>query len=174
MKHQYTIRLILIFLLMFFGLLLQWQKGLYAAWYLYAAAVLLLAGQVLFGTVLPAFHLLQRGQMDEAAKLLSKTWNPDWLMPRHRAYYYLTAGMMALQKKDPEKAEPMLLKSLKLNPGRPIDRAFLCLNLAHIQYLKKEYQACREFLELAKAEPVEDLHVKEHIQQLEKALANLS
>ncbi|MCB9285246.1 MAG: hypothetical protein H6563_14335 [Lewinellaceae bacterium] len=174
MKWQYSIRLILVSFLVLFGILLQVEKGLYAAWYLFAAAFLLLAGHALFGTVFPAFQLLQRGLVEDADKLLNQVWNPSWLLPRHRTYFFLSKGMIALKRDNPAVAEPLLRQALQLKPERPLDRAYLSLNLAHIQFLKREYQACREFLDLAKSEQVNDLVVKEHIQRLEQALANLT
>jgi len=174
MNWQYSFRLVLFGFLLLFGVLLQVQKGFYAAWYLYAAALLLLAGHVLFGTVFPAFQLLQKGGVNEAEKMLRQVWNPSWLLPRHRTYYFLTKGMIALRRKQLDEADPMLREALRLNPRRPLDRAYLCLNLAHIQYMKKEIGPCREFLQQAKSEKVDDLLIKEHIQKLEAALSKLS
>ena len=170
MKYQYPIRLALIALLLVFGVVLQVQKGFYASFYLFAAAGLLLAGHAALGTVYPTFQALRRGATQEAEALLRQTWNPRWLLPRLRTYYFHTKGMIALKSHRLDEAELLLRKALELKPKRPLDRAYLNLNLAHIEYLKKDSLASRKYLGLAKAENVNDLLLKSHIEQLEKAL----
>lgn len=174
MKYQYPFRLFLIAMLLFVGVWLNIQKGLYAAWYLYAAALLLAANHAMFGTVFPAFQQLQRGKREVAAALLRQVWNPKWLLPRTRGYYFLIKGMIELQNQNLDAAEYQLRQALGLYLPRPLDKAYLFLNLAHILFLKKKFGESREFLDRAKAEPVNDLVVKEHIKQLENALSTLS
>lgn len=173
MKYHYPFRLLLIALLLVFGVWLSIEKGLYAAWYLYAAALILVFNHIILGTVFPAFQQMQQGKKDEAAKLLRQVWNPRWLLPRTRAYYYLIKGMIEMQNKNLDAAEFQLRQALELHLPRPLDKAYLFLNLAHINFLKKEYAEARDFLAQAKAQPVNDLVVKEHIKQLESALAKL-
>jgi len=171
MKYQYLIRLLLIALLLVFGVVLQMQKGLYASWYLFAAAAVLLVGHAAFGNVFPAFQQLQAGNIAGAETLLGQTWNPRWLVPRWRTYYYLAKGMIALQQHRMEEAEPHLQNALKMKPKKALDRAYLYLNLAHIHYVKKDLPGARQYLAQAKAEDVNDLMLREHIKRLENALS---
>ena len=171
MKYQYPIRLILIALLVVVGIVLQVERGWHASWYLFAAAALLAAGHVFLGSVFAAFQQLQRGNTPAAESLLRQTWNPRWLIPRLRTYFYLAKGMIALQQHRLEEAESFLQQAVDLKPRRALDRAYLYLNLAHIHYVKKDFQGARQFLLQTKAENVDDLLLKEHIQRLEKALS---
>lgn len=171
MKYQYLLRLLLIALLLVFGVVLQLQKGFYASWYLFAAAAVLLVGHAAFGNVFPAFQQLQAGNSAGAETLLRQTWNPRWLVPRWRTYYFLARGMIALQQQRLDEAEPLLQQALKTKPKKALDRAYLYLNLAHIHYVKKDLAGARQLLVQAKAENVNDLMLREHIQRLEKALS---
>ena len=170
MKWLFRVRFLLIIVLFAVGIVLQLQRGLSAAWYLYVAGLLILASQIFFGSVYSAFRFLQRGDIPRAEMLLNQTLRPNWLLPRHRAYYFLTRGMIALKRDQFPTAEEQLKQALALGLSRPLDNAFCSLNLAHIQFVKGDRKASREFLELAKQQPVEDLLIKEHIQRLAQAL----
>jgi Flp pilus assembly protein TadD len=167
------IRYALIFLFLGLGTLLHLREGWYASWYLYVAAALLLLTYLLFGNVWSAFNLLKRGKPEEAGKLLDQIWFPRLLLRRNRAYYHFSRGMIHLQNKELEAGEKHLLQADKLGLDRPLDKALLNLNLAHIYYLQKRYDHSRTYLEAAKAEEADDLLVRQNVSKLEKALATL-
>lgn len=167
------IRYALIFLFIGLGILLHLQEGWHASWYLYLAAGLLLLTYLLFGNVWSAFNLLKRGSPEEAERLLDQIRFPQILLKRNRAYYHFTRGMIHLQKKELEAGKEQLLEAERLSLKRPIDKALLHLNLAHIYYLQKHYDRSREQLKAAKAQEADDLLVRENVSKLEKALAAL-
>ena len=165
------IRYLLILLFMVIGIALHYRFGWQAAWYCYAASVLLYLTYYLFGTVGPAFHKLRRGKVDEAEHLINMIRRPDFLMKRHRAYYHFTKGMIALQKKELPSGEMHLKSALEAGLRTDNDKALVSLNLAHIYFLQKKTEDSRVFLSRAKSFESNDLLIQEKIKELEMALA---
>ena len=81
--------------------------------------------------------------------------------------------MLALQSKELEEGESALKKAIGIKLQRTADQALAKLNLAHIYYVKKEYNSASQLLEEVKAAQVEDLLIKDNIKKLELALANM-
>lgn len=152
------------------GAVLHFRIGLENAWYLYAAAGLTLAAYLLFGDVWSAFNLLKRGKPEKAQKILDRIFFPDLLLPSHRAYFHFTQGMIFLQRKKLDAAEPHLLKAEKNGLRRPADQALLLLNLAHLNYVRRRFQESRRYLNAAKQQKTDDLLIKDSVGKLEKAL----
>lgn len=165
------LRQFLVVLFLSLGILLHLQLGLFAAWYLYVAALLLLVVQIVFGSVWAAFYQLQRGKVDAAQKLLQQTWNPNWLARRHKAYYHFTRGLIALQHHALEPGEADIKKALEYGLQRKRDEALALLNLAHIQYVNKNVKQSRAYVKQVRALEVNDLLIQENLDQLEKVLA---
>jgi hypothetical protein len=167
------IRFALIGLFIGLGILLHLRTGLANAWYLYAAGALLLLTYLLFGNVWTAFNLLKRGRPEQAQQVLNRIYFPELLAPRHRAYFHFTQGMIQLQAKQLEAAAGHLERAAGIGLSRPVDKALLELNLAHIRYVRREYADARRHLDTAKSYPTDDLLIRENIDKLERALAAL-
>jgi len=166
------LRLILIALFLIIGVVLHVLVGIGSAWYLYAGAVILLATHFLFGTVWLAFSQLKKGNLALAENLIADIKKPEWLLPRHRAYYHFTKGMILLKREKVELAQPHLEQSLELGLRTPTDKALVNLNLAHLHYVEQRLNEAEQYLEAAKELPTDDLLIQQNIEQLEKALPN--
>ncbi len=164
------IRFFLIFSFLGLGFLLHWKTGIRGASYLYAAAAVLIMTHLLFGSVWEAFNFLKRGRPDKAEKILSLVRFPALLVRRNRAYYYFTKGMLRLQDKELDEAKPLLREADRLGLSRPVDRALLQLNLAHIFYVENDYEQARHYLEAARSQRADDLLIRDNLAKLEKAL----
>ncbi len=165
------LRYLVIALFLILGALLHWQLGPGQAWYLYLAAMVLLATHLLFGSVWQAFSLLRRGQPARAEAVLRHTWAPGLLMRRNRAYYHFVKGMILLQQKQLEAGAGHLEQAVRLGLQRPNDNALAYLNLAHIAYVQKDYTRSRKALESAKSFQPGDLMIQDKLKELESALA---
>ncbi len=142
-------KLILIGLLLALGLVLQLQQGFSSAWYLYAAALLLLLSHLLLGNVGQAWHALQKGNTSHAQKLLDEVWQPEWLLPAHRGRYYLTAGLLALHQKELAQGKHLLERALGIEGLPRTDRAVALLNLAHIHMVQGRHREAERLLDEA-------------------------
>lgn len=166
--HTWRVALIIMFLLL--GILLHFQAGLEAAWYLYAGAFLLALTYFLFGTVWVAYRLLNQGKVAEAEQTLLLTRYPQFLLGRHRTYYYFLRGMIHLQHEELEAGKEALQRALEGNRLRSKDRALALINMAHVSFMQKDYSASRGYMQAVRQLGLDDLLVKEQLEQLEKAL----
>lgn len=166
------IRYLLILLFMVIGMLIHYQIGIGSAWYCYLASLVLYLSYYLFGTVGPAFGKLRQGQLAEAEKLINMVRRPEFLLKQHRAYYHFTKGMIALQKKELPNGELHLQSALKTGLRNDTDKALVSLNLAHIYFIQKKQEDCREYLHKAQAFKSNDLMIKEKLAELEKAFSS--
>ena len=163
-------RLFLIALFMGVGILLQVQVGWKGSWYLYAAGLLLLLTHLRFGPVWAAFVQLRQGKLAEAERLLKQVWQPAWLARRHRAYFYFTKGMLAIQHKQQAVGCADLQKALDLGLRSKTDEALALLNVAFMHLQDQRYAEAQALLDRAKSLEVNDLLVKQNIQEMEAAL----
>ena len=167
------IRLGLCFLFLGLGVAIHWSQGLKDAWYLYAASGLLLATHLLFGSVWTAFRQMKNGNIKEADRLLRQIISPNFLYPRHRAYYYFIKGMIALQRKQLDQGESHIHKAVQLGLRSDNDKALARLNLAHISFLKRKFKSASEQLELIKKMNPSDLIIQQNMAELEDVLSKL-
>lgn len=167
-------RLLLVVAFLILGFLLHARIGIEAAWMLYASAIILLILHFLFGNVWLAFRSLQRGKADLAQRLLRQTRFPHLLVRRNRAYYYFTQGMLDLQREELEAGNQHLEQALELGLYRANDRALAHLNLAHIAYVQQQYERASQQSRIARAAEPTDLLIKDQLNKLERALAELS
>lgn len=169
--HQLRLGIILLFTVL--GIWLHIKTGITPAWYLYVTAFILLLTHFLFGTVWVAFAQLKRGNVLKAERLLNQIHQPNLLLKRHRAYYHFSKGMIALQKKRLSEGSTYFGKAMELGLRNDTDRALACLNLAHIAFLGKRFEAAREHLQKAKTFETTDLMIKENLNKLEIALTKM-
>jgi len=164
------LRLRIAFLFALLGILLHVQLGWSAAWYLYATTLLLVLTHVLFGTVVQAFQALRKGNPEHARTLLSQIHRPEWLLKRHRAYYYFVSGMLALNDKQIHYGKQDLKKALQLGLRSVQDKALATLNLAHACFTEGLFAEARQHLQTARGFEINDLVLKKHLDELEEAL----
>ena len=164
-------RLILVFLFIVIGVVLHVKTGIGSAWYLYAAAFILMITHFLFGNVLTAFGHLNKGQLKQAESIIDAVKRPDFLLKGHRAYYYFVKGMIALQHKEYPEAEKNLKMALDIGLRTSTDKALTGLNLAHMCFLQQRYPECRDYVARVKTEGSTDLMIKDKLKELEMALA---
>ncbi len=164
------IRFILIGLLLALGVVFHYMEGLSSAWYLYVAALVLIATHFLFGHVWVAFAQLKKGDIDKSERLLSVTTHPNWLLKGHRAYYFFTKGMIELQRKQMKVSEQHLQRAVDLGLRTNNDKALANLNLAHIAFVEKRFQDAHQRLQTTKTFNSNDLMIKENVHKMEIAL----
>ena len=152
------------------GTVIHFNEGFRSAWYMYLGGVIILLTHFLFGNVLLAFKKLNQGKVEEAENLLLQIKRPNWLLKSPRAYYYFTLGLIDLQKKKTGFGETHLKKALDLGLRTPTDNALAALNIAHINFVKKEFKIANEYRIKAAAFNSTDLMIKENLEKLEKAL----
>ena len=163
-------RLPLLFGLLLVGGVLHVRVGGAAPYYFYATAALLGFIHFRFHNVLSAYGALRKGQLEKAERLLRPIRRPAWLARRHRAYYYLTLGMIDLQHKRLPSAGRLLQQAVSLGLPQPREQALALLNLAHIEFAAKRYPAARDYLGQARAIPADDLLLRQGLKELERAL----
>ena len=132
---------------------------------MYLAGTIILLTHFLFGNVLAAFGKLNKGKVDEAEDLLLQIKRPEWLLKGHRAYYYFTLGMIALQKKQAGFGEQHLQKALDLGLRTNTDNALAALNIAHVNFVKKNYKKADEYRQIAESFGSDDLLIKENLEK---------
>ncbi len=152
------------------GALIHFKVGFNSAWYMYLAGLIILVTHFLFGNVMLAFGRLNKGDVDTAENLILQTKRPDFLLKTHRAYYYFVMGMIALQRKQTGFGEQHLKQALDLGLRTPTDNALVAINIAHVHFVKKEYQKANEFRIKAESFNSNDLMIKENLKKLEQAL----
>ena len=166
------IRFLLAILFIVLGVVLHFTQGIGSAWYLYLGGIIMLLTHFLFGNVYQAFGQLKKGNLDEAETLIHQIKRPDWLIKNHRAYYYFVLGMIAMQRKQPTFGEQHLKAALQLGLRTETDNALAAINIAHGKFVRKEFAASNDYLNIAKTYKTDDLLIKEHLTKLEEALGN--
>ncbi len=166
-------RLFLAFLFIVIGAVLHFRTGIGSAWYLYAAAFILMITHFLFGNVLTAFAHLNKGQLAQAEEIIDDIKRPDFLLKGHRAYYHFVKGMIALQHKEYPEAEESLKQALDTGLRTSTDKALTGLNLAHMCFLQKRFPESRQYVEQVKTFGSTDLMIKDKVKELEAALGKI-
>lgn len=164
------IRFLIAVIIIALGAVIHFKTGIGSAWYMYLAGFIILATHFLFGNVMMAFGRLNKGDVDTAENLILQTKRPDFLLKSHRAYYYFVLGMVALQKKQTGFGEQHLKQALDLGLRTDTDNALVAINIAHVHFVKKEYQKANEFRIKAESFNSNDLMIKENMKKLQGAL----
>lgn len=164
------IRFLIGIVIIVLGVLIHFNVGFGSAWYMYLAGMIILITHFLFGNVMLAFGKLNKGEVDTAEDLILQIKRPDFLLKTHQAYYYFVLGMIALQKKQAGFAEQHLKQALTLGLRTDTDNALVAINIAHVHFVKKEYQLANEFRIKAESFNSNDLLIKENLKKLEEAL----
>ncbi len=110
------------------------------------AAGLFAYGYFKYGTVYAAFQQLKKENIDKAEKLISKIRNPHNLSKQQKGYYYFTTGIIASEKNEFDLAKSELTKALEIGLRTKNDTSIVLLNLANIEYERRELFSANEYL----------------------------
>lgn len=110
------------------------------------AAGLIGYGYFKYGTVYAAFQQLKKGNIDKAEKLISKIRNPNNLSKQQKSYYHFTTGIIASEKNEFDLSKSELIKALEIGLRTKNDTSIVLLNLANVEYERKELPSAKEYL----------------------------
>lgn len=110
------------------------------------AGGLFIYGYFKYGTVYAAFQQIKKDNVKKAEQLISKIKNPEKLTKGHKSYYYFTTGIIALEKKNFEKSHSDLAKALNIGLRTENDKSIVLLNLANVEFLRKDYNKATEYI----------------------------
>ncbi len=142
----------------------------YGIWFV-IAAVALLVGYLLLGTVQSAAMLLQTADIDAAEQRLKLTPSPKLLYSTNRAYYYMLKGSIAVARHNTDEGEMWLRKAEAVKVPTDNERAMLQIQLAQIAASKNKWKQAQLHYRNAKGMKITEDTIKEQLKQLEKALA---
>ncbi|TVZ15593.1 tetratricopeptide repeat protein [Maribacter sp. MAR_2009_72] len=109
-------------------------------------AVLFVYGYFKYGTVYAAFQQLKKENYDKAEKLISKIKNPEQLSKSQKGYFHFTNGIIASEKEEWDYSLSELLKALKIGLRTENDKSIVLLNLANVEFEKKNYDKATEYI----------------------------
>ncbi len=145
----------------------------YGFWYGFPFLLLglfLLAGYLMLGTLISTSLLLSRGDVEEAEKRLKLTFFPRLLIMGYKGVYYMTEGILAIQKKDLATGEKKLREALAAGLPSDNERGAVLLQLAMIAGSKNNRQGAQAHLNEIKKLNITEPMLKEQIKELEKQL----
>lgn len=133
------------------------------------AGGLFIYGYFKYGTVYTAFQHVKKDNTKKAEKLISKIKNPDKLTKGHKSYYYFTTGIIALEKKEFDKSHSDLTQALDIGLRTVNDKSIVLLNLANIEFLRKDYNKANEYIKRVRALDLKPL-VESETKRIEKEI----
>lgn len=145
----------------------------YGFWYGFPfllVGLFLLAGYLLLGTLVSSSMLLSKGQFEEAEKRLNLTFFPNLLLMGYKGVYYMTKGIIAIQRKDIATGERLLRDALQAGLPSDNERGAVLLQLAMIAGSKNNRQGAQTHLNELKKLNITEPMLKEQIKELEKQL----
>lgn len=159
-----------------FGVLLAivlwvWQGFWYGFPFL-LAAIVLLVGYFLLGTIRSASELLQEQKVDEAEARLALTKYPQYLFPANRAYYYMLKANIALTRKDTKLAEKHLRQASQYDMPSENEAAVIEVQLANLAAQKGAWPEVNKRIQSIRKLKVSEPMVLEQASMLEKAYRN--
>ncbi len=153
------------------GIALSATQGFWYGIIFILAAIVLLVGYFLLGTMNSAAQLMQFGDLEGAAKRLDLTIKPDWLYQPVRGSFYLIKATMKLQAKQPDEAEPLLVKSLQIGLPSDNETAMVNMQLASIAAQKSQWVKAEQYVKVAKTYKITEPELKSQLDQFSKGLA---
>lgn len=148
--------------------------GLYVSIVFFLTAAILLLGHFRHGPVLAVLMALRRGKVGQAEELLQTVKRPDWLSKRYRTYYYFATSLVATHRQDVNGAEQYAELALQEDYLQPREQAILVYNLARVEFERNNWARSRQHLSNLDQLPIDDLHLKERVQELHNALDKCS
>ena len=144
--------------------------GNYVTFALFATAAILLLGHFRHGPILAVLMALRQGKIQQAEQLLQSVKRPDWLSKRYRAYYHFATSLVATHRQDVDAAEQYAQLALDEQYLQPREEAILVYNLARVAYEREDWARSRHHLKEMESLPVDDLHLKQRVEELTNAL----
>ena len=167
------LRLVLIVLFIICGTIAPFaQLGSYVIFAFWATAFILLMGHFRHGPMLGILVALRKGNIPQAEQLINTVKRPEWLSPRYQAYYQFANALVASHHQDIDAAEKYSKTALELGYLHVKEKGILLYNLARVAFERKDFKKAKTQLAELKILPIEDLHLKKRIEELEQALKN--
>lgn len=110
------------------------------------ATGLFVYGYFKYGTVYAAFQQVKKGNFKKAEKLISMIKNPENLDKSQKGYYHFIKGLIASEKEEWEPSLLELTKALKIGLRTENDTSIVLLNLANVEFERRNYQNAEEFI----------------------------
>jgi hypothetical protein len=170
---MFSPRLRLLFIPLFFiaGIaILVLQLNFLSGIALLVAASILLLGHFRHGAMPAVLSHLRKGDIPAAQNSIQLIKRPEWLSKRFQAYYYFALSLIATYSQDADAAEQNAAKSIQIGGLPESEQSILYYNLARATYEKKNFTKATEYLSKLKALSIDDLHLKQRVEELEKAL----
>jgi len=171
---MFTINIYLRFALIALGIvggIILWAA--YGFWYGFPfllVGLFFLAGYLMLGTLVSTSMLLSKGHLEEAEKRLRLTLFPRLLLMGYKGVYYMTHGILAIQKKDMATGEKWLRSALQAGLPSDNERGAVLLQLAMIAASKNNRQGAQTHLNELKKLNITEPMLKEQVKELEKQL----
>lgn len=143
----------------------------YGIWFV-LAAIVLLVGYFLLGTVQSATMILQEGDIDGAEKRLNLTLTPRLLYATNRAYYFMLKGSIAVARHNTDEGEEWLKKAEAVKVPTDNEKAMIQIQLANIAAGKGKWKQAQLYYRNIKTLKITEGAIKDQVKQLEKALAS--
>jgi tetratricopeptide (TPR) repeat protein len=168
------LRLLLIGVFFIFGIIAPFAKlGGYITFAFLATAIVLLLGHFRHGPMLGILMALRKGNITQAEQLLNSIKRPAWLSARYKAYYHFGQSLVASHQQDIESAETHSEKALSIGYLQDKEQGILYYNLARVAYEKDDWKKAKTQLEKLQTLNIEDLHLKQRIEELQDALKDV-
>ena len=174
---MFTINIYLRFALIAAGFLLG--IGLWAAWGFWygfpflLVGIFMLAGYLMFGTVMSAFQMIQQMDIAGAEKRLDLTFFPRILMFMIRSQFYMAKSTIAMQRKDFATAEGWTNKALATGFSSDNEKGIALLQLAGICAHRNQRNLAQNHLNEIKKLNITEKMVTEQVKEFEKQLKQL-
>jgi hypothetical protein len=149
---------------------LQFTVGFGFAFIPLLVFIILTVGYFLFGTLSSSAEILNTGDFEAASKQLALTWKPEWLLKMYRGFYYQLKGFIALQMKNFEEGEQLLLQAKSMGLPSKTDYATIDLQLASIYFNKRNFQKATAHLREVKNSGVKEPIILDQVTQMEQAM----
>jgi hypothetical protein len=146
----------------------------YGFWYGFLfilAAIVLLVGYILLGTIQSSAMMLQAGDVAGAEKNLKLTFFPKLLFYANRSVYYMLHGTIETQKQNWDAAEGWIKQSIAAGLPTDNEKAVAYFQLANLAARKNNWQLAEKHFDTLKSlKNVTEPMIKEQTKELEKAL----
>ncbi len=152
------------------GIALCITQGFWYGFFFVLAAIVLLIGYFLLGTLNSATMMMQMGDTAGAAQRLDLTFFPGLLYQPVRGGFYLIKATMKLQEQKWDEGEELLQKCLTIGLPSENETAMVNLQLANIAAQKSNWPKAEQYLKKAKTYRISEPTLKDQLNQFEKAL----
>lgn len=117
MSHFVRYRLWIGLVILALAIFVNYQTSFWPAFILYLIAVIFILGHFLLGPMRLIQDAMEKGDLEEAKKIVDGIMFPQLLIKPIRSVYYTLKGNLAMASNDMEQAEKHMKKSLELGGG---------------------------------------------------------